>query len=368
MEQTHTKTRFVTLDILRGFFMLVIIIDHLNRWPSLLAWVTGQGRLWVSAGEGFFIISGILVGYTRGYKKLNLPFKKVVGLLYSRAALLYLSAVIASALLLLLTLQGTFPAELQPSVVVPKNSLTAAVWQILTLRYVFEWVYFLKLYIAALVMAPLAIWLLRKRQTFLVALLSVLTWALGIFVKQDWLQWQVLFFIPATLGFHLVDIRLGWQTLSSQTQGKIKWGVWIASGLTLLLSCFWVFGWELVKGPHAMMSFDSYLSARRTIDPLFAKVQLSMGRILLAFVWFTGLYLLVSHFENSITKWIGKFLIPFGQRSLTFYILHGFILMPIQIFAPMSSNQFYNLALGLSLVIMVFALGKNKILQKVIPS
>ncbi len=60
---SQNHTRIAAFDILRGFFLCVIIIDHLYLFPNAFQIITGLGQLWVSAAEGFFIISGILVGY-----------------------------------------------------------------------------------------------------------------------------------------------------------------------------------------------------------------------------------------------------------------------------------------------------------------
>lgn len=362
------KNRFVTLDVLRGYFMLVIIVDHLNRFPSWFAWITGQGRLWISAGEGFFIISGLLVGYTRGYKKLALPMKQVTQLLFKRAFTLYICSIVVSTALLLLTLNATFPASLQPSVVVPENSFFTAVWQILTLQYVFEWIYFLKLYIAALVLAPLFIWLLRKNQTYLALIATVILWGIGYVTKQDWLQWQVLFFVPAVFGFHLETIRSFWRNLSSTLRKTIERTAMGFTILALALSSFWVFGWELVKRPGAVISFDDYVLARQTIDPIFARVQLSMGRILLAFFCFVGIYILFNKLLPHVQKYIGWLLLPFGVNSLIAYIIHGFIIFPVQALVPLSSSSTFNTLLTLVTVLVVYFVSRLKVVRKYVPS
>ena len=60
------RKRIPTLDLLRGAFMVAIIVDHLNWGPSLWHLLSGGGAMWVSPAEGFFAISGILVGYIYG--------------------------------------------------------------------------------------------------------------------------------------------------------------------------------------------------------------------------------------------------------------------------------------------------------------
>jgi len=71
------RRRIFELDLLRGFFVVIIIIDHLQLWPSPLRYLTGEGRLWVTAAEGFFLISGLLVGYIRGFKNKDKSLKDI---------------------------------------------------------------------------------------------------------------------------------------------------------------------------------------------------------------------------------------------------------------------------------------------------
>ena len=47
---------------MRGWFLVIIILDHLTYFPNGLTFLTGDSRLAVSAAEGFFIISGLVLG------------------------------------------------------------------------------------------------------------------------------------------------------------------------------------------------------------------------------------------------------------------------------------------------------------------
>ena len=77
MRVVAAVSRMLALDYLRGFFIVIIVIDHLWRWPNMFEYVSGRGELWASAAEGFVIISGLLVGYVRGYKNRNQPLLEV---------------------------------------------------------------------------------------------------------------------------------------------------------------------------------------------------------------------------------------------------------------------------------------------------
>src|SRR5438445_144468 len=62
---TPPSSRILALDLLRGYLILVIASVHLSYYPSLLGIFDGRGQLWVSEAEGFFFISGLLIGIIR---------------------------------------------------------------------------------------------------------------------------------------------------------------------------------------------------------------------------------------------------------------------------------------------------------------
>src|SRR6185369_9293902 len=63
---TPRRSRDLALDLLRGYFLVVIMIDHLRYAANPLYLVSGRQSLWVTAAEGFILISGFLVGMLRG--------------------------------------------------------------------------------------------------------------------------------------------------------------------------------------------------------------------------------------------------------------------------------------------------------------
>src|SRR3984885_13034058 len=85
--------RILGFDLIRGFLLLVILINHIELPPNFYDFFTGRGRLFVSAAEGFFFLSGLLVGmvYRRKMAKgMKFVFKKI----WTRAAELYVGSVI----------------------------------------------------------------------------------------------------------------------------------------------------------------------------------------------------------------------------------------------------------------------------------
>ncbi len=59
--------RDLRYDLLRGFFVFAMIVDHIQG-PSWVHLLTGGNRFFASAAEGFIFISGLLAGQV--YRRL----------------------------------------------------------------------------------------------------------------------------------------------------------------------------------------------------------------------------------------------------------------------------------------------------------
>ena len=207
MSETPAKrSRILTLDLLRGLFLIIIFADHLAYAPSLFfQFATGTSGHFASAAEGFFAISGILVGYIYGPKILS-HTKKIVIKMWQRALLLY-------GLSVGFTLLYTAWAALLPGGYLRQPNwqgpLTDLLVQSLTLQFHFGWADFLARYAIFMFVAPLAVWLIAKHHAWLVAFVSVVTWALFGHAAgwQIFTAWQVVFMIGIIIGFYLPQIE-----------------------------------------------------------------------------------------------------------------------------------------------------------------
>lgn len=68
LSEGKTHPRILAFDIMRGIFMTSIIINHLGSAFGISCFIllTGGGSLPASAAEGFFLLSGLMVGYVYG--------------------------------------------------------------------------------------------------------------------------------------------------------------------------------------------------------------------------------------------------------------------------------------------------------------
>jgi len=351
------KNRLVVLDHLRGFFIVVIIIDHLGRWPSFLSVFTGQALLWVTAAEGFVIISGLLIGYIRGFKNRLLSLKEVSIKLWRRALLLYVCSIIASLIYTSLIWYAPIVGGL-PLILIEKGNWAELIFKTLTLQYTYMWVYFLTLYAVFLAASPLAIWLMRRQKSWVVILLSLGIFIVGRIFQIEAMQWQALFFIPSVAGFHLEKIQAFWKRLMQHARVLIQVGAWALTLLTILVSVYFTF--------YADLSSSQTISINMLFDR--ENIGITPLRLVLAFVWFIGLFFLF----QAVQRWIGKYLnwllLPFGTRSLSAYIIHGLVIVAISMETFAGESVLFNTALGIICVLSVWALLKIPFIQKIIPT
>src|SRR5665648_91106 len=179
MSEVKKSSRILSLDMMRGYFLVVIIIDHLYWYPNGFSWLSGRGDLFVSAAEGFFLISGLILGVVRGQKLRNKPFLFVAKLLVKRSVQLYITSVI---LMLIFTLLGWWffidNPGLKPGIRPPNESFIHVLIGALDYKYVYGWADFLRLYAIFIFVSPLALWLLRHKKTYIVLGLSILLYCL----------------------------------------------------------------------------------------------------------------------------------------------------------------------------------------------
>jgi len=342
--------RILALDYLRGFFIIVIIVDHLWRWPNLFQFVSGRGELWASAAEGFVIISGLLVGYIRGYKNRKKPLGEVSKKLVGRGIMLYAWMLITSLVLVgaswLLNFKGSMA-----HVPIPEGNWSELILSTISVSYVHTLTHFLYLYAIFLVIAPGVIWLMRKGKSWIAAVLSIALWGIGVINSIEWMQWQVLFFLPSIAGFYFESI-LGWyRRLAQKRRNIIRFGSIGVLAITVLVAMNEVLS-------HMPGDYENTLFSR---DPI------TFGTLITAFVWFIGLLSLFQLLLPLLKKYLGWLLLPFGERSLTAYILHTIPMVLCAMFLSISDNFVANTLIAAACVLSTWAILKIPGINKVIP-
>ncbi len=348
--KTFLPDRILALDYLRGFFIIIIIVDHLWRWPNLFVAISGRGELWASAAQGFVIISGLLVGYIRGYKNRQQSLKIISKILVKRGFLLYFWMILTTIILTMLSWFLHFKGGI-PWIPISIGDWNNLFISAVRLDYTHTLTHFLYLYALFLILSPLAIQLLRKRLPWLLALASLAGWAFGILRDVEWLQWQLLFFIPVIAGFYMESLAARYARLPKYFQTVVRIVPIAITTVTATISAVLI----LPSQPGAYTS------------TLFSKDPVTMATIVMSFIWFLGFLSLFQYCLPFLQKRLHWLLLPFGERSLTAYILHTLPLILCQILFPESSNIFINTTITATCIIMTLLLVRLPFINRIVP-
>ena len=351
------RSRILTLDLLRGLFLIIIFADHLAYAPSLFfQFATGTSGHFASAAEGFFAISGILVGYIYGPKILS-HTKKIVIKMWQRALLLY-------GLSVGFTLLYTAWAALLPGGYLRQPNwqgpLTDLLVQSLTLQFHFGWADFLARYAIFMFVAPLAVWLIAKHHAWLVAFVSVVTWALFGHATgwQIFTAWQVVFMIGIIIGFYLPQIEALAKQIPKPKRTLLWWLVVsvaaISYGLVILRFAVLPFIYPGISDaiPSEWLSY---------LD----RESVGVARIGIGIVWFSALYLIFRRFEEWINSSTKGVLLLLGQNSLFVYSVEALVIFSLDVFlpAPHNSSIFGNTIIGAAGMALIYFVTRYKLRQ-----
>ncbi len=379
------RGRIVALDILRGYFILVIIINHFAWHTNLFEPFTGMGGLWATAAEGFFTVSGILVGYIYGPKMLQ-STSYVIKRIWRRAALLYILFVCS-------TLIFTFLATIAHSPHIPPGlwqggSLTDLLTSTLTFHYLYGLNDFLSRYAIFMFIAPVVLWMVAKyrgRGVAAVVLASVTLWQLlQPFVYSsphaNILIWQTIFMPSIAIGFYLPTIEQWFVKLTTTSKRVLISIMSIVTLITYSISyiymsynseglIFWIF----TKIPTVTDPIIGFVRAiGDNMGPLVDKQSLGIVLVTTGIFWFWTLYILVRRYEariDAVTRGLISFI---GKHSLTAYVTHAFVIFFVTLIVqnPNSGEVPLKTLMSLAVVVVtisivwVFSYCKDRLLKK----
>ena len=361
--------RILTFDLLRGYFLCVILFNHLQYYPNLLDGFTGRGMLYASTAEGFFVVSGIVLGIVRGRKLLNQPFKVAAKLLWKRSFQLYVTTLILTFLFTLIGQLFIGNPGLKWGIFTDWNHWWELLWHTVNLSYTYGWADFLRMYAIFIFFAPIALWLLRKGLWYVLLTISLGVWALYPLLPNNPIiaqpfSWQFIFFAGFVIGFYWEKILATWRSLTAKTRKTIGWSFVTAFAITVVLSFLFVFGHKFGGALGAQLD-----AIHQFVTIYFNKDELPLTRILLGAVWFWGLFYLVRRYEAVIMKTVGWFFLNLGMNSLYVYTISAFVVFfsHLLIAPPGLGNVLLNFLLSIALLGIVQVCVRTKFLMKVIP-
>ncbi|MCX4750793.1 OpgC domain-containing protein [Kitasatospora sp. NBC_01287] len=352
------RTRMVTLDLMRGYYVGVLAAVHLDYLPSLLGLFDGRGSLLVSEAENFFLISGLLVGMLRRRDLERHGPLRMARNAWKRAGQLY---VLAVSLTLLFTVIGRLAVAHGVSNVKvgldSDSSPMALLANTLTLRYTYGWADFLTFYVPMFLIAPLTVWLLSRRLAPVVVLLAYAGFVLPSHYDTSFfspfLQWGVYFFLGTIAGYHWDDLRRLVGRLSPAVRRALCTGLVVGTVLLYLV------GMLLLFHPELIVDSDTY-------NHLFQNNRLGLLRPFAAPVSFAGTFLLVRKYEEPIARTVGRLLLPFGRSSLYVYVAQSFFVFLIP-FVVGPSGFWENTVFDVSVIAVTWFAVRTRFLAFLIP-
>lgn len=313
----HPKTshRDLRLDFLRGYFVVIMSINHLRMLPAWTLPFTGGSRLWFTAAEGFILISGIVLGKLYRHRAKEWGWHKTITLVAKRALKLYLLAIIGQFLFatgdyILREWRG------RPTPV-PEAYRDLVEGAFLQIRYHYPYLDLLVLYAFLLLWGILAIYLLEQKHWKSVLFGSFLLWyawqqdptAFVLFRAYfKFPPWQFLFIIGVVGGYYRKELRQWWQNLPLP--------IWL---VTLLLSIpAFIILFANYQATFHGWQFPDFLIP--LINDISNKPALPLTRIIFSLWVFIALYGLVSWLWQPLNKLLGWLFLLLGQNALLSYL------------------------------------------------
>jgi hypothetical protein len=350
------RSRDLALDLLRGYFLVVIMIDHLRFKVNPLYLVSGKQSLWVTAAEGFVVISGFLVGMLRGDEARTAGWASAARHTWRRALVLAVwSALLTIVFRAISDLAGYWPD-------VPNADATGSLLDYALGAVVLRTTYgdhnLLAAYALFMAVAPLALAAMLRGLTWLVLLAAAALWAFAYATNLTWsnsvqadLCWQLLFLIGVAIGFHHAALRRRWRGWSDAARRAIAIAAGVASVAIIVGSLL------RLPGHHGYPTHVENL--------VFDRNRMGPGRLVCALILVGSLYALVRRYEAKLVPTIGRLLVPLGQASLYVYIVQS--LLTFVLVDRLLTNPWLAAAASCAMVGCVWLMVKHRVLFRVIP-
>jgi len=339
--------RDLRIDLLRGFCVFVMIVDHVGGETSWLYVLTGGNHFFVSAAEGFVLLSGVSMGMVHSsvIKRdgVRAMLTKVVGrarFLYALTVALTIAFAATSALL------GTPWA----AAATPSSGQVAFALEVITFHRSYSLTDVLVLYTLLVLSAGPLLWLMARGRTATVLALSFGAWTLAQIsldlVPRAWpivdggfpfSAWQLLFVLGLAVGYHR-------RRLAPYLEPSRLIAVGIAAALALLaidgIATRSVAGWIGVDV--------------QTL--LFDKNDARIGRVIALLGAASFLYAALTLLWAPVRRRTGWLLMPMGTRSLYAYAVQLFVVAfwSSELMAPVRLDRENALFQGAA-VLMVWA-------------
>ncbi|HZP95568.1 MAG TPA: OpgC domain-containing protein [Candidatus Limnocylindria bacterium] len=339
--------RDLRIDLLRGFCVFVMIVDHVGGESSWLYLLTGGNRFFVSAAEGFVLLSGLSMGMVHANTIRRHGVRTMLARVAGRARYLYALTV---ALTILFAAVSTAFATPYAAAMTPATSATQFAIEVITFHRSYSLTDVLVLYTLLVLAAGPALWAMSRGFTWLALALSFAAWTLAQvsldLVPRAWSivdggfpfsAWQLLFFLGLAIGYHRRRVE---PFLRPSRLVAMGLAALVALVVVNLVASRYVAGW---------IGADVW-------DLLFDKNDARIGRVLALAGAASLLYATATVAWAPLRRWAGWLLLPLGQRSLFAYGVQLFVVAfwSSELMAPVRLDRENALFQGAA-VLMVWA-------------
>lgn len=314
--------RDLRLDLLRGWCVVVMIVDHVGGESSWLYALTGGNRFFVSAAEGFVLISGVTMGAVYAQVIAREGIAGMAAKVLRRVRTLYALTVVLTITFAGLSAMLGSPWTREATPGRPAEFFLG----VLTLRRSYSLTDVLLLYTMLVLAAAPVLAALAHRRAALALGLSWTLWLLWQLrqaeVELPWtivdggfpfMAWQAIFVTGIVVGYHRDAIA------ARLSAGRRRALLVAAGGTTVVLVALFAGG--LVVPP----SLFSAGTLGPLGDALFDKDDASVGRVLALLAIGPFAYAVSTVAWVPLRRFTGWLLLPFGQRALVAYGAHIFV-------------------------------------------
>jgi hypothetical protein len=333
--------RDLRLDFIRGWVMLILIVVH-SEFFSLWDLVVWERVGVISGGEGFVLLSGVVLGMVSRTRIAREGWRGAARRLVDRAFQLYrvqivlivVVAALAAIPILPMHELATFTDRGTGAVysMYPEAGTSIVGWiaAILTLKSGPHQVQILGLYVCVMLVAPLALAMLAAGRTRALLVLSwILYFANAAYPKTPTgaqfeyafplLTWQVLFFHGLAIGFH-------WTKLHGFFRRRAGTAVLVACVVIAVACAVFAQGaTHALLPPWARLDLWPAGFYDRVWGAWCQKNTLGLVRLIDYAAFLVVAYAILTRWWNLFERTLGWFLVPIGQATLYVFILHIFV-------------------------------------------
>ena len=314
--------RDLRLDLLRGFAAFAMVVDHIGGDRSWLYSVTGGNRFFVSAGEAFVLISGVVLGIV--YAGITERTGIVSALLKAlgRAWSLYLVTVVLTLSFAVLGwwLGLWWAPDLHG------QGVGAYILNVLTLHRTVFLADIMLMYTLLLLIAGPVVLLLSQHQTALVLGVSWLVWGVWQLAPQSvalpWPiegdvmfhlpSWQVLFVTGTVVGWHWDTLRAALRRLP----------------VVVLDAAIGVAAVSVVLFYVVQLTFGDALRRNALLGVVvYDKPDMPIGRLVVLALLGIFAFSVLTRCWRPIHAAVGWLLLPLGRNALLAYSLHLYVVV-----------------------------------------